>query len=450
MEKMVNLLNFWDWTFIMHIARIFVIYNISRSFFKEKHKTIFTLLCYFLVLFPSSWAIIEISSRVQTELVQFLEIGAIIFLIIATFLLLVFLTTGKKITKFFVSILSVFSYGILASLFNSFAAFIEPSAILSGFTYEIPLSVFIAQTAFCLFSSFIIIALIKILKAKTNNQFKYKAKYCWFFLFPISHWITTMFLFYITRLTFETPIGQKIGGVTEIIYILFVVTDFALIFFIDHFENLEIQNVQNEITKTKNELDYSQIELLKEEKQNFRKIKHDYLNFLTVAQGLIEIKQIDKALELLKDTTNELMNISNIPLCSNETINTALYIKQNQAKQSGIDINVNITENHPLKLSEYDVSRILFNLLDNAIEAVNELETSEKNINLNIEINEDYLLISCSNLCSGKKTYHSPERGNGMKIIKDIVKKYKGEFDFKFSECADNLKKAETKIRLFK
>ena len=150
MEKMVNLLNFWDWTFIMHIARIFVIYNVSRSFFKEKYKTIVTLLCYFLVLFPSSWAIIEISGRVQTELVQFLEIGAIIFLIIATFLLLILLTTGKTTTKFFVSILSVFSYGILAGLFNSFAAFIEPSAILSGFTYEIPFSVHKLPFAFFL------------------------------------------------------------------------------------------------------------------------------------------------------------------------------------------------------------------------------------------------------------------------------------------------------------
>ena len=179
----------------------------------------------------------------------------------------------------------------------------------------------------------------------------------------------------------DKTFSANLSTTTSIIFVCLIVIDFALIFFIDHFENLEIQNVQNEITKTKNELDYSQIELLKEEKQNFRKIKHDYLNFLTVAQGLIEIDQKEKALSLLKDTTNELMNISNIPLCSNETINTALYIKQNQAKQMGIEINVNITENHPLKLSEYDVSRILFNLLDNAIEAVNEIEISEKNIN---------------------------------------------------------------------
>ena len=447
MEKMVNLLNFWDWTFVMHIARLFLVYNISRSLFKEKYKPIVTLLVYFGVLFPFSWLSVEISARVETSMVQFLEAGSIIFFIAATFLLLVFLTEGKKIIKLFVSILSVFSYSILAIFFNIFASVIDSEALLSGIAYEVSFTHFIGQIAFCFFSSFLVVLLFKLIKAKTNNHFQYQSKYCWFFLFPISHWITVVFLYYIARLTYATPLGTKIANISTIIYFVFSVTDFALLFFIDHFENLEIKNVQNEITKTKNELDYSQIELLKEEKQNFRKIKHDYLNFLTVAQGLIEIDQKEKALTLLKDTTNELMNVSNIPICSNETINTALFIKQNQAKQQGIDINIEIIENHSLKLSDYDISRVFFNLLDNAIEAVSELEESKKSVNLNIEINETKICVLCENFCSDKKVRRSSERGNGMKIINDIVKKYKGEFDFNINENS-GVKKATTKIVL--
>ena len=37
-----------------------------------------------------------------------------------------------------------------------------------------------------------------------------------------------------------------------------------------------------------------------------------------------------------------------------------------------------------------------------------------------------------------------------MTIFENEIGKYKGTFEFKFSDCADNLKKAETKIRLFK
>ncbi len=447
METMVDLRDFWNWTFVMHLARLFLIYNISRSLFKEKYKPIVTLLVYFGVLFPFSWLSVEVSARVETSMVQFLEAGSILFFITAAFLLLVFLTEGKKIIKLFVSILSVFSYSILAILFNIFTSFISPDALVSGIAYEVPLTHFIGQTAFCFFASFIIVLFFKLIKAKTTNRFQYQSKYCWFFLFPISHWITVCFLYYIARLTYDTPLGTKIASISTIIYFVFSVTDFALLFFIDHFENLEIKNVQNELTKAKNELDYSQIELLKEEKQNFRKIKHDYLNFLTVAQGLIEIDQKEKALILLKDTTNELMNVSNIPICSNETINTALFIKQNQAKQQGIDINIEIIENYSLKFSEYDISRVLFNLLDNAIEAVSELEVSRGSINLNIEINESKIHIFCENSCVDKKAKRSSERGNGMKIIKDIVKKYKGEFDFNIIEN-DEAKKATTKITL--
>ena len=231
------------------------------------------------------------------------------------------------------------------------------------------------------------------------------------------------------------------------IYIALLVIDFALIFFIDHFEKIEIENVQHEVTKTKNELDYSQIELLKEEKQNFKKIKHDYLNFLTVAQGLIQIDQKEKALELLKDTTNELMNVSNVPLCSNETVNTALFIKQKQAQQKGITIDIEMQENHKFKTSDYDISRILFNLLDNAIEAVNETNDTEKNISLKILSNENTLKIICENPCPDKKSYRSPERGNGIKIIKDIVKKYKGKFDFNITN-KQNIKTAVIKIEV--
>ena len=72
---------------------------------------------------------------------------------------------------------------------------------------------------------------------------------------------------------------------------------------------------------------------------------------------------------------------------------------------------------------------------------------TNKNINLNIEIKENEINIFCDNHCSGKKTYRSPERGNGMKIIRDIVKKYKGEFDFNINENS-GIKKPTTKIVL--
>ena len=450
MNEIVDLTKFEAGTIFYHVIKVLIMYNVSRALLKSKYSQFITFAVFFTIVLGYTLFCLFLASIIPFEIYQFLEL--IIFLLVPLIIFGVchFFCEGKISTKIISSVIATLSYPILGSLSNAFMTIFSPNTATYTYSYDIPLSILVSDSTINFFASFIFIALLKFVNAKRNSGHSFQTKYCLFYFFPVSHLILDLTFQILSNNASDKTFSANLSTTTSIIFVCLIVIDFALIFFIDHFENLEIQNVQNEITKTKNELDYSQIELLKEEKQNFRKIKHDYLNFLTVAQGLIEIDQKEKALSLLKDTTNELMNISNIPLCSNETINTALYIKQNQAKQIGIEINVNITENHPLKLSEYDVSRILFNLLDNAIEAVNEIEISEKNINLNIEINEDYLLISCSNLCSGKKTYRSPERGNGMKIIKDIVKKYKGEFDFNFSDFTDNLKKAETKIRLFK
>ena len=450
MEMMVDLTKFEPLTIFYHVVKVLIMYNFSRTLLKNKYNQFLTFISFFSIVLGYDLFCVSLIKIIPIEIYLFLEFVLFLSYIPLIFILCHFFYEGKISTKIISSVLTTFSYPIIAAFLEVVGAIFVPKETIYTYTYEAPALPFLSQTSLIFFTSFIFVGLLKFINAKRNTGFSFQTKYCWFYFFPLSHLITNVIFQLLSNNLTDIDFSNRLGITTSVIFVCLIVIDFALIFFIDHFENLEIQNVQNEITKTKNELDYSQIELLKEEKQNFRKIKHDYLNFLTVAQGLIEIDQKEKALSLLKDTTNELMNISNIPLCSNETINTALYIKQNQAQQIGIEINVNITENHPLKLSEYDVSRILFNLLDNAIEAVNEIETSEKNINLNIEINEDYLLISCSNLCSGKKTYRSPERGNGMKIIKDIVKKYKGEFEFTFSDCADNLKKAETKIRLFK
>lgn len=450
MNEIVNLMQFEGWTIFYHVIKVLITYNVSRALLKNKYNQILTFVCFFVVVFGFASFTIFVSSRIQVEIFEIIEVAFFLFNIPLVYIFCHFFYEGKVSTKIISAIMGVFAYPTIAAFFKVIITAFLPFWATHLYSYEVPVFFVVAYSSLGFFASFFIVFILKLLNTTRNSRFSYQTKYCWFYFFPVSHWITNVIFQILSRHITDDAFANRLHATSSAIYIFLVIIDFALIFFIDHFEKLEIKNVQNEITKTKNELDYSQIELLKEEKQNFRKIKHDYLNFLTVAQGLIEIKQNDKALELLKDTTNELMNVSNIPLCSNETINTALYIKQNQAKQLGIDINVKIIENYPLKLSEYDVSRVLFNLLDNAIEAVNEIDKDNKNINLNIEINENELNIYCDNLCSGKKIYRSAERGNGMKIIKDIVKKYKGSFDFKISDDNENFKKAEAKIKLIK
>ena len=449
MNEFIDLTQFEGWTVFLHISKALVAYNTSRALLKNNYSSVFSFIVTFFAFMAYSWLTVAISNHLPTEVLEFVELLMVFICIILLFTINYFLYNGKLSVKIVSAVIGVISYPSIAAVFKIIIVSFIPEWIDYLFAYKVPAYFIVTCSTFAFFASFVIVIILKLINAKTNKNLSYKTKYCWFYFFPVTHFITNVFFQVLTKHITEPEFSNMLHTAISSVYIVLLIIDFALIFFIDHFEKIEIKNVQYEVTKTKNELDFSQIELLKEEKQNFRKIKHDYLNFLTIAQGLIEIDQKEKALELLKDTTNELLSISSIPLCSNETINTALFIKQNQASQLGIKIDTTIEENHIFKASDYDISRILFNLLDNAIEAVSEIddEATQRIVNLYIKSDEEKLFINCENPCLNKKTYRSPERGNGIKIIKDIVKRYKGDFSFEVTEKTD-IKIAKTQISL--
>jgi len=447
LNELVDLTKFESWTILLHISKVLVAYNTSRALLKNKYSPALTFPVTFCILMLYSWITVNISNYITPDNLEFIELFMVFLYIFILIGVNCFLYNGKLSVKIISAVVGVISYPTIVAVLKVVSSSLIPEWLSYVYAYKVPAYYVISHSTFSFFSSFIIVIILKLITSKSNSTFSYKTKYCWFYVFPVTHFITNVVFNVLAKHITDSEFAGMLRTAISAVYITFLIIDFALIFFIDHFEKIEIENVQHEVTKTKNELDYSQIELLKEEKQNFRKIKHDYLNFLTVAQGLIEIDQKEKALKLLKDTTNELMNVSNIPLCSDETVNTALFIKQKQASQKGIAIDIEIEENHKFKTSDYDISRILFNLLDNAIEAVSETNNTEKNISLKILSNENSLKISCENPCPNKKSYRSPERGNGIKIIKDIVKKHKGKFDFNITN-EQNTKTAVIKIEV--
>ena len=449
MNELVDLTALNGWTLFFHMIKALVAFIVSRSILKDKYSPFVSFFITVSGLMLVSVISVTASGFLPLKIFEIVEVVCLLVYILVLVLSVLFLYENKTTTKIISAIMGSISFPLFSALFKVFVITFIPEWETFLFDYRVPVYFIITFSSTGFFFSFTYIIILKVLNARWNTAFSYKTKYCWFYFFPITHWITNVLFQVLTKHITEHEFSNMLHTAISSVYIVLLIIDFALIFFIDHFEKIEIKNVQYEVTKTKNELDFSQIELLKEEKQNFRKIKHDYLNFLTIAQGLIEIDQKEKALELLKDTTNELLSISSIPLCSNETINTALFIKQNQASQLGIKIDTTIEENHIFKASDYDISRILFNLLDNAIEAVSEIddEATQKIVNLYIKSDEEKLLINCENPCLNKKTYRSPERGNGIKIIKDIVKRYKGSFNFNITDNKSN-KFARVKIEL--
>ncbi|MCD7872318.1 MAG: GHKL domain-containing protein, partial [Clostridiales bacterium] len=159
---------------------------------------------------------------------------------------------------------------------------------------------------------------------------------------------------------------------------------------VEKFEKVELNNRQYEEKIFQNKLDYQQTVLLNQSKSELGKVRHDMLNILSTAKGFIEIGNSDKAINILENATNDLSTINGIPICSNSTLNTILSIKTAHAEKSNVKLKIKIIENRTLDIDDYDLCRIIGNLIDNGINAAK--DSDEKAVGISIDIDDDIIV----------------------------------------------------------
>lgn len=421
----VNLLEFFPFAWIMHFTRAVITFNIVFTVLKSKYNTAVT---FFSLIIPSLIysAVTIILNPLKYETV------AMFFYYVLQFIICCIVTQGKIFSKLFSIIFSLVTYLGGALIFSALRLF-DPSVV---FSYELPLSEYLLEVVSIYSFSFLSVALIKLIQNKTQRSLQYGNKLVFLFVFPVTHLLCIFGVFSMIlsldqeqrKVFYQNHVLAQ--GVMIVCCVLCVIIDFAILFVANHIEKIEEENINAEKELLKNKLDYQQMNMLKEEKQELRKIKHDYANILTTAKGFIEIGNPEKALSILQSTNDDLSGLGGFSLCSNETINTILYIKQQQAKNSNVVLNSKVNEAFTVNIDDYDLCRILNNIIDNSINAVLNL-TEERTSNIFINIDKDIITIKSENRYKEEKQYKSKktdEHGNGIGIIKEIASKYNGNY----------------------
>ena len=183
--------------------------------------------------------------------------------------------------------------------------------------------------------------------------------------------------------------------------------------------------------------------------QNILKIKHDEKNFLL---GVLADLETEKYSDIRDCINRELSIIDTqvIPIQNNNIINSIVNQKCEEANKKGIKITCEIAELPKIKISGIDLSIIIGNALDNAIEATHKISSSNKDISLIIKVHREQIIIIIKNpvgeevdvktLRSNKdSTYH----GFGILSMKNIASEYNGDV---FFTAANNI--FETRIVL--
>ncbi len=429
MGPIIDITNLFPYRIIILFAYSFAFFNIAHSVLREKYNSLITLVAIFAARILTSVAFFN-----KEPLDTF---GYPIFALLY-FIIIFFLTDDKLTTKI---LCVVFSF--LSQLFSSFIIGIYQEIIYQGkelqdvFGVYNPnlyhLYVFLTEAVLIVAVSFLFSGTLKLFRAK-RSPLQSKKIYAYITFLPFSHIAIIIFSLFLAPTDLSEPQNYSITTTVPVYIMMSVILlfDCSFPFIINYFEKVEEKNLQNEKELMKNKLDYQQMTMLKEEKQNLRKLKHDYANIISTAKGFIEINKPEKALSLFKSIDNDLSGLSGFLICSNETINTIIYTKQQQIKNSNIKMIVDIEENNGILIDDYDLCRVLCNIIDNSLNASLLLEKPSV-CKIGITINENEVIIKSENgfdsVKNKKQRITNPElHGNGIGIIKEIAAKYDGDY----------------------
>lgn len=216
-----------------------------------------------------------------------------------------------------------------------------------------------------------------------------------------------------------------IGTIIVSIIIIFFIIRYVLYKMVDK----HIASYQNDLL-TKH---YNEVENIYKEMRGW---KHDYHNHIQIMKAYLELGKYEEMEIYLNNLDKDLTNIDTVLKTGNIMVDAILNTKLSLAMNQGININAKATVPKKLQVSDIDLSVIIGNLMDNAMEAVIKLENPENRfIRVYIREMKGQLYISITNSIwkevkrvglSYISTKLTKNHGFGLKRVDSIVAKYNG------------------------
>lgn len=255
-------------------------------------------------------------------------------------------------------------------------------------------------------------------------------------LVSLSFTITFIISFFMYSLSIDLWNQLNIFIVIVVLLIILDVVNFKFLIKINQKNN---ERTQNELLKLNLEQQSEMMKKIKKQYDNLLEMRHNYVHELSYIQGILNEKNYTKLEKYLKDElSSEKLKGYNYIFTSNKIIDSIINYKFEIAEQKGISVVCSLTVEIP-ELLEHDISIILSNLLDNAIEASEKLRDTKPEIILNIAEKSGYYSILIKNrisnsIISENKQLHTTKNdrkhhGYGLRTVKMLTETHNGMVD---------------------
>lgn len=212
----------------------------------------------------------------------------------------------------------------------------------------------------------------------------------------------------------------------------------ALILLFINFLNFYIYNLEQESFKAQHKLKLietsnyayqNQIKIMNESQQKIRFLRHDFYRHINKLKNLSEENDVQSIKQYLNEMEDAVVVEKEYSKTGNDDVDSLLNYELSLAAEFGAEIIYDVNLPEKLNISSFDITIILGNLMDNAIEA---LRNSEKKLlKVNIQFNKGIIRIDIENSYDPKykKKHDGREHGIGLLSVENTLQKYHGKLD---------------------
>lgn len=235
----------------------------------------------------------------------------------------------------------------------------------------------------------------------------------------------------------QGTIGSEMIFLCILNIFIMILSNYVIFYIYKKFNEIKYKNKINEqyIEKMKDRESY--YEDIRQYNEYIQTVKHDLANQLGVLYDSIENSD-DLAKVMIRELNFGLKSVDEKIYTKNVIVNAIVKLKFTLAKKHKIKIISDIRIPEKINMDYGDIGILLGNLLDNALEACDQVVSANSFIEIDIKYSEGNLLLLIKNSKGSKintklQTYKSDKKnhGRGIKSVKKIVNKYDGMIIFK-------------------
>lgn len=230
-----------------------------------------------------------------------------------------------------------------------------------------------------------------------------------------------------------------------IVLIVLICCNILIYYMFQQIKSYRKELLDMEMLRQQNEFYKMRSEETEREREKLKKIRHDISNKYILELNYLENKQYEELHDLYLKEVDCLKSGAKLIETKNIGIDAVVNYKLEIARELSVKVSHNVKVGTEITLDDLELTVLLGNLFDNAIEAVEKLPEEDRVIDFRICSDRTSMLFQISNtydgtlkwnkegiISTGKK--HAEKHGIGLRNIREIVDSHDGNMEINASD----------------